>query len=466
METSTTAIIGGTVVNDTWAGRATVLITDSYISGILAPTEQIPSSVDNIISAEGHLVIPGGVDPHCHVQTQMGGYTTLDDYRQASEAAIWGGTTTIIDFAIPIQGQSPWEAVTHRLDIAKQSICDTALHACVTEWTPDIPDQLTEMTTLGIRTVKLFTTYRDSVMATSDTVLQVMKCLSTLGGIAYIHAESNHLVEDAQRAAVDKDLMAARYHSRTRPEYTEAAAVSEVIDIAAALGTHAYFVHQSTAEAVALVRGARARGVRAYSETCPHYLLLTDACYETSEPERYVCCPPLRSANSSQRLRAAVTRGEIHTIGSDHNCFDLKQKLTHRDDVRNMPNGMPGVENRLPLMFSQFRTGDHSLDPRDLVRMLCANPAKLNGLYPKKGVIAPGADADIVILDRGSASPVGISHSHMQTDYTPYEDFSIDTYPTTVMSRGHLLIHDGQRTNAHPSGSHAPSEALTSHLLC
>ncbi|HET8600750.1 MAG TPA: amidohydrolase family protein [Segeticoccus sp.] len=465
MGTPHTAITGGIVVNDTWSGPATVLIAGRQIVALVDPSAKLPPSVQQVIAAGGRLVLPGGVDPHCHVKTEMGSYTTLDDYGEATSAAIWGGTTTIVDFAIPTPGQTPWDAVTERLKLASLAKCDTALHGCVTEWEEDTADQLAEMAKIGVRTVKLFTTYRDSVMATSDTVLKVMQCLSELGGIAYIHAESNHLVEAAHEHALAREEMSAAYHSKTRPEHTEEAAVSEILNIAEALGSHAYFVHQSTPRAVELVREARARGVLAYSETCPHYLLMNNERYAEDQPERYVCCPPLRSPETMRGLRESVIRQEVQTIGSDHNCFDLKQKLACRDDVRHMPNGMPGVELRLPLIFSELAVRG-SMHPQALVAMLCANPARLNGIYPRKGVIAPGADADVVILNTDTCAPVAVNNLHMATDYSPFEGVELRASVETVLVGGQVVLRDGAMVDNEVRGRQLESAPSSATLLC
>lgn len=413
------------------------------MSALQAPGDRLPLDVERIIDADGMIVMPGAVDPHCHVDTEVGGYRTRDDYAGASEAALWGGTTSIIDFAIPLPGQSPLEAARGRMALAEKAHCNVGIHGCVINWTDDTEHQLNELAALGVRTIKLFTTYRDVLMASPDTVLRVIRTLRNLGGLAYVHAESNHLIEAVHAERTLCDEMDAEHHARTRPENTEVAAVNEVISIAESLGAHVYFVHQSTPSAVQAVTSARARGVRAYSETCPHYLLLSEELYDQPEPERFVCCPPLRSHRSVEGLRELAVRGEVHTVGSDHNCFDMEQKLENRDDVRKMPNGLPGVEMRVPIMYSEFVEA-RGLAPTRLVELLCTNPAKLNGMYPRKGVIAVGSDADIVILDPSEVRKVAAESLHMRSDYSPYDGVTVTGWPRTVIVSGHVVIDDGE----------------------
>jgi dihydropyrimidinase len=344
---------GGTVVNATESTPATVVISGGRIRSLLDPDLPLPDNA-RAIDASGSLVIPGGVDPHCHIGQRLGEYAALDDYEQASRAALWGGTTTVIDFAIPDPGQSPLDAVIERRALAQPSRCDTALHGCVITWDDSTAGQIEQMVALGVRTIKLFTTYRDVVMAGPDTILEVLRALHQRGGLGYVHAEANHVIEDAQELALAVHRGGSRDMGDTRPEIAESAAVAQVLATAEHLGAPVYFVHQTTAEAVDLVRAARRRGVRAYTETCPHYLTLDESVYAGNHPERYVCCPPIRNADTVAQLRSRAVLGDVDALGSDHCCYSTTQKLEHHDDVTRMPNGVPGVETRLPVAFTQL----------------------------------------------------------------------------------------------------------------
>ena len=453
---------GGTVVNGGGSAPATVTISGGRIRGLLDPELPLPPH-NRAIDARGGLVIPGGVDPHCHIGQRLGAYQALDDYAQASRAALWGGTTTVIDFAIPNPGQSPLEAVHERRAAAAISRCDTALHGCVINWDDTTRDQIGAMAKLGVRTIKLFTTYRDVVMAGPNTILEVLRALHDQGGIAYVHAEANHVIEDAQELALTAHRGGSRHHPGTRPELAEAAAVAQVLATAEHVGAPVYFVHQTTAEAVDLVRAARRRGVHAYTETCPHYLALDDSTYTGAHSERFVCCPPLRAAQTVARLCSRAVVGDIDTLGSDHCCYSTTQKLEHHDDVREMPNGLPGVETRLPVAYTQLVV-NNGMPIERFVAMFATNPARLNGL-PTKGVIAAGADADLVVIDPRERRTTTHTDLHMATDYTPYEGRELAGWPTTVVSGGRVVLDRDGFHDPGPVGRALHSAALPTHLL-
>ena len=438
-------VVGGTVVNHDWSGPATVVTRGGRVTQLLDPAEDLPamSGGTRVIDASGRLVIPGGVDPHTHIGMSIGAHTTKDGYPEATAAALWGGTTTVVDFAIPTPGQTPLEAVLERRLAAETGLCDAALHGCVIEWNDSIPGQLRAMSKLGVRTVKLFTTYRNQLMASPDTVLQVMAALRDIGGMAYVHAESNHLVEHDQQKASEAGRIDATGHAHTRSELSELTAVREVLATAKALGAPVYFVHQSTPQAIDEVRRARADGTLAYTETCPHYLTLDDTLYEGDSPELYVCCPPLRAPNTVAAVTQRTLSRQVDTIGSDHCCYDLAQKRTDRSDVRTMPNGMPGVETRLPVIFTAM-VQRRGMPLEHFVAVTSTNPARLNGIYPRKGAIAPGSDADMVLIDPTDIRTVSAKNLHMLSDYSPYENRSLSGWASTVVLRGRVVLDDGQ----------------------
>jgi dihydropyrimidinase len=453
---------GGTVVNAGGRSAATVVVGQGRVLAVQDPSLPLPPH-RRAVDATGKLVIPGGVDPHCHIGQRLGLYEQLDDYVSASTAALWGGTTTVVDFAIPEPGQSPLAAVQERREMAAASRCDTALHGCVVVWDDTTGKQIETMAQLGVRTIKLFTTYRNAVMAEPDTVLEVLRALHTNGGIAYVHAEANHVIEDAQDIAASAARADARHHAFTRPELAENAAVAQVLATAEHVGAPVYFVHQTTAAAVDLVRAARRRGVRAYTETCPHYLYLDERSYAGEHPERFVCCPPLRAGSSVAALRARALVGDVDTLGSDHCCYDTAQKSEHSDDVRVMPNGLPGVETRLPVAFTQLvRRGGMPVER--FVAMFATNAALLNGLTGK-GVIAPGADADLVVLDPDATRTATVADLHMETDYTPYEGEELAGWPSVVISSGRVVVDERGFHDPGPVGRALDAAPIPGHLL-
>ena len=445
-------VTGGTVVTDSWSGPAEVLVRDGRVAAVLAPGSA-PRDVSRVVDADGKLVMPGGVDPHCHIGVPLGEFVTLDDFESATLAALAGGTTTIVDFAIPTPRQPAESALRDKLADGAAARCDFALHGCITDVSADIAETVAALAQSGVRTIKLFTTYRDLLMVDTATIEAVMNSLLKVDGLTYVHAEANDIVEASQQEAVDGGYIGASGMARTRPTTAEERAVADVLGAAERAGAPVYFVHQSSPGAVDQVIDAWRRGVRAFSESCPHYLVLDDTAYETEHPERYVCCPPLRNRGTVDQLGSRLASGFVDTVGSDHCCYDVAQKLLRKSDVRAMPNGLPGVETRLAVVWDKFvRSGAISM--QRFVALVAANPARLNGLYPRKGTIAPGADADIVVFDPESTRTVHARELHMKSDYTPYEGRGVTGWPTTVMARGRIVFDEGTLRDPGPVGEY------------
>ncbi|MGW1741144.1 dihydropyrimidinase [Nocardia sp. NPDC001965] len=449
---------GGTVVESNWSAAADLVIDDGKIVAVVTPGTAVGDPAE-AIDATGKLVMPGGVDPHCHVGFTSGEFTSLDSYLECTTAAVFGGTTTIVDFAIPRPGQQPLDAAEKQRAKAVEGLCDSALHACVVEWDETTAGQLTAMADAGIRTVKMFTTYAGETMANEHTILNTMQVTRDLGGMVVIHCESDAIVTDAQNSAAATDGIDAAHMSQTRPELAETAAVAAILAIAESQGAPVYFVHQSSSAAVELVVDARKRGLVAFTETVAHHLTLDDTEYAGAEPERFVCCPPLRSADIVEGLGRQLFTGNITTIGSDHCCYDTTQKRSHRHDVRHMPNGLPGVETRLPVVFSHYVNG-MGLAPSRFVELTATNPARTNGLYPRKGSLMPGSDADIAIWDPGLEWTVTTGELHMATDYTPYEGRRLRGKPVTVLVGGVVVVEDGKLVDGTPRGRHLRADPL------
>jgi dihydropyrimidinase len=452
---------GGTVVEAGWTAPADVLVADGRVVALAAPGTALPAGSRGAteVDASGRLVMPGGVDPHCHIGCTVGEFTTRDDYAACTTAAVFGGTTTVVDFAIPQPGQGPADAAYAQRARATGALCDSALHGGVVDWDPSVPDQLAALVADGITTFKMYTTYRGTSMAAPDTILRTMRALRALGGMAIMHCESDAIIEDrlAHRAHAGGVHAAAMAH--TRPALAETASVAEVLALAETAGAEVYVVHQSTAAAVDLVAAARRRGLRAHSETVVHNLVLDDSVYGREHPERYVCCPPMRPAADVERLARRLFTGEVDTVASDHNCFDLAQKEVRRDDVRVMPNGLPGVETRLPVLYSAFVAG-RGLPATRFVELVSANPARANGLYPRKGTLLPGADADIVLWDPAAVWTLEASALHMATDYSPFEGTAMTGRPATVIVGGRPVVHEGRLLDPTPRGRHLPARTV------
>lgn len=305
----------------------------------------------------------------------------------------------------------------------------------------------------------MFTTYRGETMANADTILRVMDSLRDLGGMAVVHCEANHIIEDVQHRCAQTGTIDASHMAATRPALAETASVAEVLAIAESVRAPVYFVHQSTPAAVKLVARARRRGLPAFSEAVAHHLVLDASRYDGENPERYVCCPPLRSRAAVDGLSRHLTTGEITTVASDHCCYDLAQKQSRQHDVRIMPNGLPGVETRMPIIYSEHVV-QRGLPVTRFVELTSTNPARTNGLYPRKGSLLPGADADIAIWDPTAEWTMSTNALHMATDYTPYEGMPVTGRPTTVLVGGRVVVHDGTLLDATPRGRHLTADPI------
>jgi len=376
-----------------------------------------------------------------------------------SVAALWGGTTTIMDFGIPRDhSETPLDAAINKMALAERSRCDVGLHGSVINWDPSVPRQLEQLATLGIRSVKLYMTNRGTTIADNDTVLKVMHEMVRLDGLVYIHAEHDAIIVDSTRTHADHGRISIEDLHQTRPALAEEASVREVIAMAQYTGAPVYFVHQSTAVAVDLVVDARRAGLNIHSEACPHYLLIDDSCYRGAKSAWYACCPPMRPKSTVTALRQRFVDGAFDTISSDHSCYTLAQKQEHRTDTRLMPHGLPGVETRMPASFTALMppsgTGEDSVKSNLLQRFVdvfSAGPARINGLTGK-GKIAPGYDADLVIFDPHEVRTVDAAALHMGTDFSPFHGRSLQGWPQVVVSAGRVVLDEGELKDPGPRG--------------
>jgi dihydropyrimidinase len=443
-------ISNATVVNADGRATAHVIINGGKIVELLNTASPVPQACATI-DAHGRMLLPGGVDGHCHVAQVTGRYRTLDDYAVTSTAALWGGTTTIIDFGIPRDAsETPLQAAHNKMALARESRCDVGLHASVIAWDETVPAQLEELAGLGIRSVKMYTTNRGSTMADNDTILRVMKEMVRLDGLTYIHAEHDAIVADCTAEHAERGEIGIRHLHRTRPELAEEISVKETLAMAEYTGAPVYFVHQSTPGAVDLVTEARLGGLAAYSETCPHYLILDENVYGEDFPEWYACCPPMRSPETVAALQERALAGVIHTVASDHSCYDLSQKLERSDDIRQMPHGLPGVETRMPVTFTTMVSPDGGGAER-FVEVFSAGPARINAL-PGKGAVAPGFDADLVLVDPAELRTVTGTALHMGTDFSPFEGKTLRGWPQLVVSAGRIVLDDNGFHDPGPVG--------------
>src|SRR2546425_3503132 len=432
-----------TAVDDYYAD---ILIEDEVGSGIGAKPGM---EADGTSDAAGKLVIPGGIDPHTRMELPFGGTTAADDFRTGTIAAAHGGTTTIIDFAVQYKGQSLIEGVDnwHQKAEGKCAI-DYGFHLITTDFEDN---QIEEMHTLmdeGVTSFKLFMAYPGVFLVDDATIFRAMSAAGERGGLICMHAENGIVINEIIKHALEKGRTAPKYHALTRPTVAEAEGVHRAIAIAEMAESPVYIVHLSCADALNQVRQARDRGIPAFAETCPQYLFLSIDDYgEDFDGAKYVMTPPLREKANQTELWKGLKMDDLQVISTDHCPFCMKeQKELGKDDFTKIPNGAPGVEHRVPLIYNGGVV-ENRISLNRFVELTSTAAAKMFGLFPKKGTIAVGSDADIVIFDPEQEQTLSVTTHHMSVDYSAYEGRKIKGVVDTVLSRGKVVVnHEGQFT--------------------
>jgi dihydropyrimidinase len=439
-----TVIRNGRIVTAVDDYHADILIEDGTISMI---ARSIEVEADRVIDAKGRLVIPGGIDPHTHMELPFGGTAASDDFRTGTIAAAHGGTTTIIDFAVQYRGQSLNEALDAWMAKAEgKTSVDYGFHLICT----DLPDQrLGEMQGMidqGVSSFKLFMAYPGVFLVDDATIYKAMTMAGDHGGLICMHAENGVVIDEIVRRALAQGKTAPKYHALTRPTKAEAEGVHRAIAIADMAGAPVYIVHLSSSDALEEVTRARDYGVPVFAETCPQYLFLDYTAYEQPgfEGAKYVMTPPLREQWNQDKLWRGLKFNDLQVVSTDHCPFCMKeQKELGRNDFSKIPNGGPGVEERMSLIFNGgVAQGRISLNR--FVEITSTAAAKIFGLFPKKGTIAVGSDADIVIFDPEEERTISAKTHHMNVDYSCYEGMRVRGVTKTVLSRGELVIEEGK----------------------
>lgn len=437
-------IQGGNVILPVGMQQADLLIENEKIAGILAYAEPQPD--DTLIDATGLLVLPGIIDAHTHIQLDTGIYRTADDWEIGSKAAAAGGVTTVIDFANPIKGKSLAYALGARQEEASQAIIDYALHMVMLNPSHDLDlleDNLQELLELGITSIKLFTTYRPNYCI-DDAMLWHIFRLMPPGMVAMVHCENDSLVTDATQRLIEQDKTDWAYHAESRPEEAEIEAVNRVMNLATlpAGRSKVYIAHCSASHSVFDVKQYRDKGYEIYCETCPQYLLLDDSVYEGIQPEYFILQPPLRPEENRRNLREFVRTGMVDVLSTDNCDYSLAQKQANPDFTQT-PGGLPGVETLLPLMYTLF-CADLGEPVTGIASLMTANPARIFGLYPRKGVLAAGSDADVVLYDPAPEGTISHKNLHYAAGYSPYEGMPIKGEVRMTISRGEIVYRDGE----------------------
>ncbi len=449
----TVLIKGGTVVTaaDQYTG-------DVFIDGekVAVIGSALTMAADRVIDATGKYVLPGGIDVHTHLDMPFGGTTSADDFESGTIAAAHGGTTTVVDFAIQYKGQTlhhAWETWMKKAD-GKAAI-DYGFHMIITELSDQVEQEMDALVGEGVTSFKLFMAYPGVFMLDDASIFRALLRTGKNGGTICMHAENGGVIDVLVKRALAEGRTAPKYHALTRPARAEAEATHRAIALAEIADVPVYIVHLSAAEALEMVTEARDRGLPAYAETCPQYLFLSDDNYEEPgfEGAKYVMSPPLRPKETQARLWRGLASDDLQVVSTDHCPFCMKeQKSLGQDDFSKIPNGAPGIETRMSLVYDGgVRAGRISLNR--FVELTSTAPAKIFGLFPRKGTIAPGSDADIVVFDPRQEMTLSARTLHMRVDYNPYEGRRVTGVPETVLSRGRVVIDNGRFTGRAGAGS-------------
>src|SRR5205809_3690487 len=448
----TLLIKGGTIVTATDQYRGDVFVDGEKISAI---GTALTMPADRTIDATGKYLFPGGIDVHTHMDMPFGGSQSSDDFETGTIAAAHGGTTTIVDFAIQYRGQTlhhAWETWMKKAD-GKAAI-DYGFHMIMTDVNDQTEAEMDALVRQGVTSFKLFMAYPGVFMLDDASIFRALLRSGKNGGTICMHAENGGVIDVLVQRALREGKTAPKYHALTRPARAEAEATHRAIALAEIADVPIYIVHLSAAEALEMVTEARDRGLPAFAETCPQYLFLSYDNYEEPgfDGAKYVMSPPLRDKAKQQALWRGLAFNDLQAIATDHCPFCMKEKHLGDDDFSKIPNGAPGIETRMSLVYDGgVRTGKISMNR--FVELTSTSPAKIFGLFPRKGTIAPGSDADIVVFDPNRTVTLSARTLHMNVDYNPDEGRQVTGATDTVLSRGRLVIENGTFVGRAGSGS-------------
>jgi dihydropyrimidinase len=440
-----TLIRGGTVVTATDTYLSDVGITGGKISviGLNLPAE----GAGKVIEARAMLVMPGGIDVHTHLDMPFGGTTSADDFETGTVAAAYGGTTTLIDFAIQYKGQTLRHAFDSWMKKADgKAVIDYSFHCIITDIAGAQLDEMKAFVREGVPTFKLFMAYPGVFMLDDASIFKTMGVAADCGGMICMHAENGGAIDVIVQRALAQGKRSPKYHALTRPVTAEAEATSRAIALAEMAGTPVYIVHLSCNEALEKVREARDRGLRVYAETCPQYLYLSLENMDGPgfDGAKYVFTPPLREKWHQEKLWQGLAKDDLQVVSTDHCPFCMKeQKELGKDDFTKIPNGGPGIEHRVSLVYSGGVHGGRFSANR-FVQLVSTAPAKLFGLYPRKGTVAVGSDADLLVFDADEEQTISVKTHHMRVDYSMFEGTRVKGVPKTVLSQGRVIVENGK----------------------
>ncbi len=440
-------IKGGTVVTATETMRADVLIDGEKVAALLGDGAPIPDAVE-VIDAAGRFVFPGSVDAHTHMEIPFGAATSKDTFETGTQAAAWGGTTTIIDFPIQMKGDSLMGSFEETMDkAAGSSAIDFGFHQIVGDVNDQSLAELDRVFDEGVTSYKLFTAYPGVYYSTDAELMRVMQWASGNGSTILMHAENGSAIDLLREQAIARGDTGPLAHALTRPAELEGEAAHRTILLAELAGAPLYIVHISAKQVVEEIAAARGRGSHVFGETCPQYLFLELSMLDQGfEGAKFVCSPPLRDPADGHQdaLWRALANNDLQVVATDHCPFDFEgQKTLGRDDFTKIPNGLPIVEHRFQLML-HAALADHRFSLNRMVDISSTTPAKLFGIYPQKGTIAVGSDADIAIVDPEASHTLSAATHHMNVDYSCFEGKELTGKVETVLSRGRVIVSNAQ----------------------
>jgi dihydropyrimidinase len=449
-----TLIKNGTLITASETFQADILIEGESIS-LIGKELQHPNA--EVVDAKGKLIMPGGVDPHVHLDLPMFGTVSSDDHYTGHKAAAFGGTTTAMDFVV-LENEGFEHSVDLWMKKAEKSAIDYSFHMNLTQFNDKIAKEIPSLMKMGIQTLKVFTAYNGRLRIDDGGIFKALRIAKDNGMLVMAHCENGDVIETLIQEALADGHTDPLWHALTRPAWGAVEATLRMAAMAEQADAPVYIVHMNAGGEVDMLHYARERGVKVMGETCPQYLFFTQDALSRDDGAKWICSPPMRTEVDNLRLWQGLYDGTLQTVGTDH-CpffFDGTQPIVYEGreiaiagkelgkyNFTKIPNGLPGIQDRMPVMWTYgVQTGN--ITANQFVAYNCTNPAKIFGLYPRKGALIPGADADLVVWDPEKRMKYGVAHSHQRTDYNLYEGWDLAGYPEKVFLRGKLIV-DGEK---------------------